>query len=209
MLYTLFSSRDGKFHVTSNLVHRLYHAQNFRPLPLTFFKSLVTKEELRATEMKQRSPKTKTWFTLTISFLRGVLYKVHAYLPPLFLSYCMSSLYIINFLPCLSAFFCPLQHEIGDASAAPQRKFYKKFPNPEYYMDKRVDDFVSKAVHKVTTDFKSELKKLLPIADPIHTPRFLSKVKTRYESHNIDREMKLEKLWMLSTSAMYPSMKIL
>lgn len=49
---------------------------------------------------------------------------------------------------------------------------------------------------------------MLPVADPIHTKEFLAQIKVHYESHDADPEMKLEKLWMLGTSAMAPSMKV-
>lgn len=42
----------------------------------------------------------------------------------------------------------------------------------------------------------------------IHTKEFLAEIKSHYECHDADPEMKLEKLWMLETCAMDPSTKV-
>ena len=101
------------------------------------------------------------------------------------------------------------QQEIGVVAASAERKFYDRYPNPEDWTSQRVDDIVGKAVTRAKVHFKSELKKILPIADPQNTPAFLAEVKTHYECRDDGVEMKLEKLWMLAVSAMDPSMKVL
>jgi hypothetical protein len=71
-----------------------------------------------------------------------------------------------------------------------------------------VHDFINKAVDKVRTSILLELKKQLPIVDPRHTKHFLEQVKIHYESNDDSPEMQQEKLWMLATSAMNPSIKV-
>jgi hypothetical protein len=71
-----------------------------------------------------------------------------------------------------------------------------------------VHDFINKAVDKVRTSILLELKKQLPIVDPKHTKHFLEQVKTHYECYDDFLEMQKEKLWMLATSAMNPSIKV-
>jgi hypothetical protein len=71
-----------------------------------------------------------------------------------------------------------------------------------------VHDFINKAVDKVRTSTLSELKKQLPITDPKYTKHFLEQVKTYYECNDDSSEMQQEKLCMLATSAMSPSMKV-
>jgi hypothetical protein len=71
-----------------------------------------------------------------------------------------------------------------------------------------VHDLINSAVDKVRTSTLSELKKQLPIADPKHTKHFLEQVKIHYECNDESPEMQQEKLWMLATSAMSPSMKV-
>jgi hypothetical protein len=93
-------------------------------------------------------------------------------------------------------------------AASVERKFYDRYPNPENWTSQRVDDIVGKAVIRAKVQFKSELKKILPIADPQNTHAFLAEVKTHYESRDDGVEMKLEKLWMLAVSAMDPAMKV-
>lgn len=80
---------------------------------------------------------------------------------------------MLNRLTLLS---CDFQQEIAEAATTAQRKFYKRFPNPADWTSKRVDDVVGAALQKVKSHFKGELKKLLPVADPIHTPQFLAEV---------------------------------
>ena len=101
------------------------------------------------------------------------------------------------------------QQEIGVVATSAEQKFYDRYPNPDDWTSQRVDDIVGKAVTRAKVHFKSELKKILPIADPQNTAAFLAEVKTYYESRDEGVEMKLEKLWMLAVSAMDPSMKVL
>jgi len=101
------------------------------------------------------------------------------------------------------------QQEIGDVAASAEHRFFDQYPNLEDWTSQRVDDIVDKAVTRAKVHFKSELKKILSIADPQNTPAFLAEVKTHYESHDDGVEMKLEKLWMLAVSAMDPFMKVL
>jgi hypothetical protein len=69
-------------------------------------------------------------------------------------------------------------------------------------------DFINKVADKVRTSILSELKKQLPIVDPKHTKHFLEQVKTHYECNDDSPEMQQEKLWMLATSTISPSMKV-
>ena len=101
------------------------------------------------------------------------------------------------------------QQEIGVLASSAERKFYDRYLNPEDWTSQRVDDIVGKAVTRAKVHYKSELKKILPIADPQNTHVFLAEVKTHYESRDDGVEMKLEKFWMLAVSAMDPSMKVL
>jgi hypothetical protein len=71
-----------------------------------------------------------------------------------------------------------------------------------------VHEFINKAVEKARTSTLSELKKQLPIADPKHTKHFLEQVKAHYGCNDDSPEMHQEKLWMLATSAMSPTMKV-
>jgi hypothetical protein len=71
-----------------------------------------------------------------------------------------------------------------------------------------VHEFTNKAVKKVRTSTLSKLKKQLPITDPKYTKHFLEKVKAHYECNDDSPEMQQEKLWMLVTSAMSPTMKV-
>lgn len=102
-----------------------------------------------------------------------------------------------------------MQQEIGEATAVAQRRFYERYPNPEDWTAKRLEELVHRAVKKTKVHYKGELKKMLPVADPSNTIPFLEEVKYHYESHDEDPEMKLEKLWMLGTSVMDPIMKVL
>ena len=101
-----------------------------------------------------------------------------------------------------------MQQELGDAAASAQRKFYEKYPNPAHWTSSAVDEWVSRAVHKVRLAYHSKLRKQVPIADPKHTLAFLEHMKSHYETHDECPEMTQEKLWMLATSAMDTSMKI-
>ena len=102
-----------------------------------------------------------------------------------------------------------MQQEIGEVVVVAQRKFYKKYPNPEDWTAKRLDELVNKAVKKTKVHYKSELKKMLLVVDPVNTSSFLDEVKSHYECHDEEPEMKIEKLWMLGTCAMDLSMKVL
>jgi hypothetical protein len=99
-----------------------------------------------------------------------------------------------------------MQQELGDAVATTKRKFYEKYPNPTDWTSSAVDEWVSKAVHRVRIASHSELKEQLPVAEP--TPPFMEQVKFHYEIHDESPEMTQEKLWMLATSAIDSSMKI-
>ena len=56
MLIDFFpSKRNQKSHVTSNLVHKLYQVQNVGKQFWTYFKKFVSKDDLVATEAKQKS----------------------------------------------------------------------------------------------------------------------------------------------------------
>jgi hypothetical protein len=84
-----------------------------------------------------------------------------------------------------------LQQEIGEVIVATQRKFYEKFPNKEDWSTKSVHDFINKAIEMLRT-----------------SKHFLEQVKTHYECNDDSPKMQQEKLWMLATSAMSPSMKV-
>jgi hypothetical protein len=71
-----------------------------------------------------------------------------------------------------------------------------------------MQEFINKVVDKMRTSLLTELKKQHPIVNPKHTKHFLEQVKTPYECNDNSPEMQQEKLWMLATSAMSPSMKI-
>lgn len=71
-----------------------------------------------------------------------------------------------------------------------------------------MDDWVNKSVKAAESSLQAELRKLLPIADPIHTPAFLEQVKQHYEKFDEQPEMQQEKLWMFALSAMPTRMKI-
>jgi hypothetical protein len=101
-----------------------------------------------------------------------------------------------------------IQHELGEAAAQAQQRYYDKFPNPSNWTTGTVDDYIFKAVEKVKTTSKSELKKQLPCTDPKHTPTFLEQVKLHYEKFDEYPEITQEKLWIFATSAMDPSMKV-
>jgi hypothetical protein len=62
-------------HVTSNLVHKLYRVQTIIPAIFLFFESQVFKDDLAASEVKQKSIK-RTWYILTAHFLNGLLNQV-------------------------------------------------------------------------------------------------------------------------------------
>ena len=101
------------------------------------------------------------------------------------------------------------QQEIGVVVESTERRFYDRYPNHEDWTSQHVDTIVGKAVTRAKVHFKSELKKILSIADPHNTHVFLAEVKTHYGSRDEGVEMMLEKLWMLVVSAMDPSMKVL
>ena len=61
--------------MTTNLVHKLFHIQNLAPQPLSYFEGLVSPIVLEAARKKQAG-KNRTWFTLTVEGLNGVLYQV-------------------------------------------------------------------------------------------------------------------------------------
>jgi len=67
--------RNQKSHVSTNLVHKLFRIQNIAAQPVSYFEKLVSKEDLAASDAKQKS-KNRTWFTLTVEALNGVLYQV-------------------------------------------------------------------------------------------------------------------------------------
>ena len=69
-------------------------------------------------------------------------------------------------------------------------------------------EFINKAEEKVRTSTFSDLKKRLPIANPKHTKHFLEQVRAHYECNDDSLEMQQEKLWMLATSSMSPTMKV-
>jgi hypothetical protein len=100
------------------------------------------------------------------------------------------------------------QHELGEAAAQAQRRYYDKFLEPSAWTEGVVDDYIFKAVEKVRTTSKTELKKQLPCADPKHNPTFLEQVKLHFEKYDEDPEITQEKLWIFATSAMDPSMKV-
>lgn len=99
-----------------------------------------------------------------------------------------------------------MQQELGDAATTTKRKFYEKYPNLADWTSSAVDEWVSKAIHKVRIASHSKLKKQLSVAEP--APPFLEQVKFHYEIHDKSPEMTEGKLWMLATSAMDSSMKI-
>jgi hypothetical protein len=101
-----------------------------------------------------------------------------------------------------------IQHELGEAAAQAQRRYYDRFPDPSEWSTGAIDDYVFKAVEKVRTTTKTELKKQLPCADPKHTPTFLEQVKVHYEKYDENPEITQEKLWIFATSAMDPLMKV-
>jgi len=86
-------------------------------------------------------------------------------------------------------FFLSLQQELGEAVAAAQRRFYDKYPDPQDWTSKSVDDWVSSAVKKVEDKFQAELKKHLLVADPKHTSTFLEQIKVHYEMNDEAPEM--------------------
>jgi len=77
-----------------------------------------------------------------------------------------------------------MQQEMGEATAAAQRKVYMKYPNTTDWTPSIVDIWVSKVVDKVKVASHSELKKHFPIADPKYTLPFLEQVKFHYETHD-------------------------
>jgi hypothetical protein len=78
---------------------------------------------------------------------------------------------------------------LGEAAAQAQRRYYDKFPDPSDWIAVVVDDYIFKAVEKVRTTSKMELKKQLPCTDPKHTPTFLEQVKLHYEKYDEDLEI--------------------
>jgi hypothetical protein len=64
--------------VTTNLVHKLYRIQSVAPQSLQYFDSLVSKEDIAASEAKQKSSK-RTWYTPIAESLNSVLYQVIIY----------------------------------------------------------------------------------------------------------------------------------
>lgn len=101
-----------------------------------------------------------------------------------------------------------LQQELGEAAAAAERRFYERYPNPSEWTSKSVDEWITKAVKRAGDKFQNELKKLLPIADPVNTTAFLEQIRLHYEKFDESPEMTQEKLWMFATSAMPSKMKI-
>src|SRR6202022_4501004 len=71
-----FDRRNQKSHVCTNLVHKLFRIQSIAGQPLSYFEKLVSKEDLTAADAKQKS-KHRTWFTLTVEALNGLLYQVN------------------------------------------------------------------------------------------------------------------------------------
>ena len=67
--------KNQKSHVTTNLVHKLFRIQSIAPQPLPYFEGLVSPTILEAARNKQAG-KNRTWFTLTVEGLNGVLYHV-------------------------------------------------------------------------------------------------------------------------------------
>lgn len=112
-----------------------------------------------------------------------------------------------SFLKCTYV-TCFAQQELGEAASAAKRRFYERYPEPHQWTSKSVDDWINKAVKRTAEGFLSELKKLLPIADPEHTPAFLEEIKLHYEKYDESPEMTQEKLWMFATSAIPPKMKV-
>ena len=78
---------------------------------------------------------------------------------------------------------------MGEAAAQAQQRYYDKFPIPSDWTTGTVDNYIFKAVEKVRTTSKTELKKQLPCADPKHTPIFLEQVKLHYEKFDEDPEI--------------------
>jgi hypothetical protein len=76
---------------------------------------------------------------------------------------------------------------LGEAAAQAQQRYYDKFPDPSNWTAGTVDDYIFKAVEKVSTTSKTELN---------------------YEKYDEDPEITQEKLWIFATSAMDPSMKV-
>jgi hypothetical protein len=82
-----------------------------------------------------------------------------------------------------------MQHELGEAAAKAQRRYYDRFPDPSEWSTGAIDDYVFKAVEKVRTTTKTELKKQLPCVDPKHTPTFLEQVKVHYKKYDENPEI--------------------
>ena len=66
---------NQKSHITTNLVHKLFHIQHIGPQPLAYFQGLVSPTVLEAARKKQVG-KNRTWFTLTVDGLNAVLHQV-------------------------------------------------------------------------------------------------------------------------------------
>jgi len=101
-----------------------------------------------------------------------------------------------------------IQQELGEAASIAEQKFYQKYPDPDQWTTRSVDDWVRTSVKKVEDKLIAEMRKHLPVADPKHTPAFLEEVKLHYEKFDDQPEMQQEKLWMLATSAMPAKMKV-
>ena len=102
-----------------------------------------------------------------------------------------------------------LQHEIAEAAAVAQRKFYEEHPGSNKMSLAGIHEYINKRVEKFRKSALSTLKKHLPIADPKQTDEFLEQVKLHYEVHSeATVEMSQEKLWALAVSAMHPSQKV-
>ena len=80
-------------------------------------------------------------------------------------------------------------------------------PKERQWTRKSVDEWVSKAVKKVEDSQQSELKKLLPIADPELTSAFLEEIKIHNKKFSTPKMLK-EKLYNFAISAMPTPMKI-
>ena len=100
-----------------------------------------------------------------------------------------------------------IQYELREVAAQAQQRYYDKFPNPSNWTVGALDDYIFKAIEKVKTTSKTELKKQLPCVDPKLTLTFLEHVKLHYEKFDEDPKIAQEKLWIFATSAIDPSKK--
>ena len=57
------------------MVHKLFRIQSIAPQPFAYFEGIVSKATLDSAKAKQAGPK-RTWYTLTLEGLNGVLHQV-------------------------------------------------------------------------------------------------------------------------------------